>query len=110
MTRIKVLRTIQSRRIIYRNQMFLLWTHTKTPLSYRTKFWKLVAKEGFLTFALLENELRQLWNDLAIKFVQPSGNIEESKHISADDVDYFNSIHLESDGFGNVGAGFSALV
>lgn len=56
----------RERIVCYRAQIFDLWRRASTPLSYRTKFWKLINKNTFLHLALHEEELARLWNFLGI--------------------------------------------
>ena len=67
----KVLNILWNRYDVYRKQILHLWQHCCTPLSYRSKFWILVDKKTFVTFSLVQKELRRLWEDLDITFELP---------------------------------------
>uniref|UniRef100_A0A7S4R4H9 UDENN domain-containing protein n=2 Tax=Ditylum brightwellii TaxID=49249 RepID=A0A7S4R4H9_9STRA len=56
----------------YRLQIFELWKHARTPLTYRSNFWMLINGKGFLHLSLTENELKRLWELLGIVFLSNS--------------------------------------
>jgi hypothetical protein len=61
-----LLRIIDHRMNIYREQLFLLWIKAYTPLSYRTQFWMTIIStaSSLLHHAITEYELKRLWNAL----------------------------------------------
>lgn len=60
--------TILSQRFeVYKHCIFVLWREASTPLSYRTKFWELLQKPGFLVLSLEVSELRRLWSGLSME-------------------------------------------
>lgn len=56
----------KERLLCYRTQLFELWKRAYTPLSYRSKFWKILNKNCFLYLSLHEEELKRLWDALDI--------------------------------------------
>ena len=52
---------------IYRIQIFRLWQKADTPLSYRTKFWPLLHKLGFVRLAIAEHELKRMWKEMGLQ-------------------------------------------
>ena len=52
---------------VYRSQIFRLWQKADTPLSYRSKFWPLLHKVGFVRLAIAEHELKRLWKELGVQ-------------------------------------------
>jgi dDENN domain len=59
----------EKRMLRYREQIVLLWNRVHTPLSYRTKFWPMIAHEsGFLRLRIAESELERLWIELEVDF------------------------------------------
>ena len=57
----------KERLLSYRTQLFELWQRSATPLSYRSKFWKLLGKNSFLYLSLHEEELVRVWGVLGVK-------------------------------------------
>ena len=54
----------QSRLVLYRRQIFILWKRAHTSLAYRTKFWTAIESQSFLRHNLAEYELKRLWKEL----------------------------------------------
>lgn len=67
-TRRNVARLRRTRIHFYRMQLFELWRHARVSLAYRSSFWTLVHGEGFLHFALIEQELCRCWDLLNVDF------------------------------------------
>ena len=63
-----ILKLRRARAKRYRVQMFNLWRRTRTPLAYRSRFWRIVNGSGFLHLSILEDELERLWYALAVDF------------------------------------------
>jgi len=77
----------ESRMSRYREQIFLLWKRSHTPLSYRTKFWPMISDRcGFLRLRIAESELERLWIVLEVDF--NTGSVTESNmdHKHADEL------------------------
>ena len=69
LTRHRMTSLNESRMSRYREQIFLLWHRSHTPLSYRTKFWPIVSdKCGHLRLRIAESELERLWIVLEVDF------------------------------------------
>jgi len=58
---------LEERITTYREQVFSLWKHSNTPLSYRTKFWPLIQLTTSSRVKLAESELMRLWKELSIE-------------------------------------------
>jgi hypothetical protein len=52
---------------IYKFQIFRLWQHANTPLSFRTKCWEHFEVDGYVRIAIAEQELLRLWKELDIR-------------------------------------------
>jgi hypothetical protein len=53
---------LKEKMVLYRAQIFVLWTHVHLPLTVRTKLWPdLSANCSFLRLRLAESELQRLW-------------------------------------------------
>lgn len=66
---------------IYKLQIFRLWQHANTPLSYRTKCWEHFRVDGYVRAAIAEQELLRLWKELDITV----------PNYSRDDIEELNS-------------------
>lgn len=54
--------------VLYRSQIFVLWTYAHVPLTLRTKIWPYFnSGESFLRLRLAESELVRLWGILGFK-------------------------------------------
>ena len=65
-TRRRIKEVMSSRSVAYKRQILDLWSRTRTPLTYRTKFWMHIEQLRLTTFASQENELIRLWGILEI--------------------------------------------
>ena len=80
----------KERLLSYRTQLFELWRRSATPLSYRSKFWKLFGKNCFLYLALHEEELARVWQVLGIHVSTSSTVYEKCQEVSYGDRYYLS--------------------